>query len=181
MPKVSFEDNCPHQATNTCGQCPFCLLNKLCTYSVHRGCMTTCSKAFFTSSIRLIMRNWQANHVSVGTIKNFLREFSQNSAIVTWWFRMYRHTHFALLIKSLNWSIFVQSSNMRSNVCVVQPCLKTWGYVVTMLSIAPSIFVALSVQIWITNLGPTSSIPWQCMPLFSCSQLCQWSLEKCNL
>jgi hypothetical protein len=77
-----------NKEASACARCPFCLLYKLSTYSVHRGWMTTCSKAFFTSSIQLIMRNWQANRVSAGTIKDFLGEFSRNSAIVTWWFRM---------------------------------------------------------------------------------------------
>ena len=77
-----------NKEASACTQCLFCLLNKLSMYSIHYGWMTTCSKAFFTSSIQLIMRNWQANRVSAGAIKDFLREFSQNCAIVTWWFRI---------------------------------------------------------------------------------------------
>jgi hypothetical protein len=37
---------------------------------------------------------------------------------------------------------------------------------VTMLSMAPSIFVALSVQIWITKLGPTSSMNFNSMAVY---------------
>ena len=119
---------------SACARCPFRLLNKLCTYSIHRRWMTTYSKAFLTSNIRLIMRNLQENHISTSSVEDFLGEFYQYSVIVTWWFHLFKHTRFALLIKSLNWLIFAQSSNMRSKAYAVQPCLKTWGYVVTMSS-----------------------------------------------